>query len=123
MKLILDEGMPLSAAAALRRGGVEAAHLIELSMSGVSDRDVLAKALADGAVVATLDADFHQMLAVTGAARPSVIRVRIEGLQGEQMAALLKEVLDRAREEICGGAVVSVDGRRMRVRRLPLPLP
>jgi predicted nuclease of predicted toxin-antitoxin system len=120
MKVILDEGMPLRAAAALREAGIEASHILELGMGGATDREVLDKARGDGAVVATLDADFHQILASTGADRPSVIRVRIESLQGRQMAILLLAVLKQSRSEIEAGAALSVGSKSVRLRRLPI---
>ena len=120
MKLILDEGMPLRAAALLREAGIAAKHVLELAMGGASDDAILAQARQDGAVVATLDADFHQILATTGADGPSVIRVRIEGLQASQLAYLLLNLLNRSREAIAGGALVSVGENRVRIRKLPI---
>ena len=47
---------------------------------GKSDDDViLAWSLGKNAIVVTLDADFHSILAVSGASGPSVIRLRIQG--------------------------------------------
>ncbi len=59
MKLILDEGLPLRTAGLLRNAGVEAKHVLELGLTGASDQTILDKAKADGAAVATLDADFR----------------------------------------------------------------
>jgi predicted nuclease of predicted toxin-antitoxin system len=120
MKLILDEGMPLRAARALRDANLDARHVLELGMGGASDEAILGKAEAEGAIIATLDADFHRILAITGAKGPSVIRVRIEGLNGPQLAVLLRSVLERTEEELRAGAALSVNANRLRVRRLPL---
>jgi len=120
MKLLLDEGIPLRAAAALRGAGLDATHLLELEMGGVSDETVLGRARADGAIVVTLDADFHQILATNGALGPSVIRIRMEGLRVEQIVALLLDVLRQAESDLTAGAVVSVSGNRARLRRLPI---
>jgi predicted nuclease of predicted toxin-antitoxin system len=120
MKLILDEGTPLGAAKALRDAGIEATHVLELALRGATDVTVLARARTEGAAVVTLDADFHQILATTGADTPSVIRVRIEGLKGRQLAAVLLAVLGRTAKELQAGAVVSVTPRRIRLRKLPI---
>jgi predicted nuclease of predicted toxin-antitoxin system len=119
MKLILDEGLPFRAASILREAGIEAQHVLELRMGGASDEAILAKARLEGAAVATLDADFHQILAVTGADRPSVIRVRIEGLAAAPLAALLSDVVSRTRDELMTGAAISVSSNRLRLRKLP----
>ena len=120
MKLILDEGMPYRTASMLREAGIDARHVLELEMGGASDEAILERARLDAAVVATLDADFHQLLATTGADLPSVIRVRIEGLRSRQLADLLVEVLKQVGEEGLIGVAISVGHKRIRIRRLPI---
>jgi predicted nuclease of predicted toxin-antitoxin system len=120
MRLILDEGLPLRAATVLRAAGVEARHVLELGMGGASDQSVLDRARVERAVVATLDADFHRILATTGAEGPSVIRLRIEGLPSQQLADLLLNVMGRIGRQLDAGAVASVGERHIRVRRLPI---
>jgi predicted nuclease of predicted toxin-antitoxin system len=120
MKLILDEGMPRGAAIALRNSGVDASHVLDIGLGGASDATILARAVAEGAAVATLDSDFHQILAMTAARVPSVIRVRIEGLNSAQLAILLLAVLQRASTEMAAGAMVSVGRHSLRIRKLPI---
>jgi predicted nuclease of predicted toxin-antitoxin system len=89
-------------------------------MARAPDSLILDEARRRQAAVVTLDADFHALLAASRAASPSVVRVRIEGLKGEQLASLLAQVLDVAGAEIEAGAAVSVTVRRIRVRLLPI---
>ena len=72
------------------------------------------------AVVVTLDADFHYLLAISKATSPSVVRIRIEGLKGDRLAAILGRVIAAAASELAAGAVVSVTRSRIRVRALPI---
>ena len=67
-----------------------------------------------------MDADFHSLLALSGAVSPSVIRIRIEGLDGPALADLLELVIRSCRADIEQGAVVTVQERRVRVRLLPI---
>ena len=51
---------------------------------------------------------------------PSVIRIRLEGLKGQQLAVLLKTVLDRCQNDLESGAMVVVTEVGIRIRHLPL---
>jgi predicted nuclease of predicted toxin-antitoxin system len=120
MKLLLDQGLPRSAAARLRAGGVDVVHTGDCGLAGASDVEVLAAALKEGRTVVTLDTDFHAILALSGAAGPSVVRLRIEGLRGEALSGLVATVLSRCADDLAAGALVSVTEDQIRVRRLPI---
>lgn len=120
MKLLLDEDMPLRAAALLRQSGIDAFHVLEQSLGGSTDEYLIELAAKQNTVIATLDADFHRLMASSHATRPSVIRVRVDGLPASTMANLLESVLQSAAESLDRGAVVSVTLQQMRVRLLPL---
>ena len=76
--------------------------------------------LVEGMVIVTLDADFHALLALAGATAPSVIRIRIEGLRGAELAQLLINVLQVGNDDLLQGAMVSVTEHGVRIRRLPV---
>ena len=120
MKLLLDQGLPRSTVKHLHKFGIEATHVGELGLATASDEQILKFALQEGFVVATLDADFHALLAISKAISPSVVRIRIEGLRAEGLAALLKNVLEICADDLKRGAMVSVTEGTVRIRRLPL---
>jgi predicted nuclease of predicted toxin-antitoxin system len=49
---------------------------------------MVAWALEQTAIVVTLDADFHAILAVSRASTPSVIRIRMQGLDALEVVEL-----------------------------------
>jgi len=120
MKLLLDQGLPRSAALLLRTEELDAIHVGEIGMAAATDDEILVRGRQEQRTVVTLDADFHALLALSAALSPSVIRIRIEGLRSEGVTALLQKVLEEFSEELDLGAVVTVQETRMRVRRLPL---
>lgn len=120
MKLLLDQGLPRGAAQLLREAGLDAIHTGECGLSTASDSVLLRFAREEGRVVVTLDADFHTILALSGACAPSTIRVRIEGLRAGRMAELIQWVVERTRDELSRGAMVSVTETQVRVRPLPI---
>lgn len=81
LHLVLDQGIPRDAAIVLRKHEWQCTHVGEVSMAKAADAEILKWAVQRGAVIVTLDADFHTMLTVSRARGPSVIRLRIEGLR------------------------------------------
>jgi len=120
MKLILDQGLPRSTVAFLAQRGIDAVHVGDIGMASATDVSILDKARAEEFVVVTLDADFHMLMAFSGRSRPSIIRIRIEGLCGRDLADLLKSVLASCETDLAKGAMVSVQENRIRVRMLPI---
>jgi predicted nuclease of predicted toxin-antitoxin system len=120
MKLLLDQGTPRSTATLLRQAGFDTIHTGEIGMAESDDEEILKRALAEGRVIVTLDADFHAHLALSQARKPSVIRIRIEGLRAEQFSGLLQGIIQQCAEDLEGGAMISVRDYQIRVRRLPV---
>src|SRR5437763_9451937 len=98
MKLLLDQGLPRSAVALLSKAGVDTVHLGDIGQSSAEDAAILQLGRDQGRIVVTLDADFHALLAMSGADSPSVIRLRIEGLRAARLAELLQTVLTQCGE-------------------------
>jgi predicted nuclease of predicted toxin-antitoxin system len=120
MKLLLDQGTPRSAATILRRAGFDAVHTGETGLAEAEDSEIIRRASDEDRVVVTLDADFHTHLALTQACKPSVIRIRVEGLRSEEFSELLQNVLNQCADDLKAGAMISVNDFQIRVRRLPV---
>jgi len=120
MKLLLDQGTPRSAAALLRQAGFDAVHTGEIGMARAEDEEILRRAAMEERVVITLDADFHAHLALSQARKPSVIRIRLEGLRAEEFTELLQGVVHQCSDDLESGTMISVQQFQVRVRRLPI---
>jgi predicted nuclease of predicted toxin-antitoxin system len=120
VNLLLDQGLPRLAVPELRRFGFDVVHAGDVGMAAATDDELLLFARREGRIIVTLDADFHALLALSNAATPSVVRVRIEGLLAQPLAALLRTVLIVCEADLRAGAMVLVDAASVRVRALPL---
>lgn len=120
MTFLLDQGLPRSTVQHLEALGLEAEHVGALGLAMASDEAILAEGIARGATAVTLDADFHAILARSGAMQPSVIRIRMQGLKGEEMARVMNQVVQAIETDLLAGAAISVTDRRLALRRLPL---
>ena len=120
IRLLLDQGLPRSSAAILRTAGWDVVHTFETGLSRATDIELLEVARREKRTLVTLDADFHALLAVANADLPSVIRIRLEGLRGENLAELLVSIWPKISRQIEKGAMVKVTGSALRIRRLPI---
>lgn len=120
MRLLLDQGVPKYCAQLLRDMGHECMHVSDLGMQAADDEAIIEYA-ADGAyIVVTLDSDFHTMLAISGADRPSVIRVRIQGLNAAALVPRLRPVLATFEAELQRGCLLTIKDRKTTTRSLPI---
>jgi predicted nuclease of predicted toxin-antitoxin system len=120
MKFLLDQGIGRFTVSHLQAAGFSAEHVGDVGLAASPDQVILNHAAKSKAVVITLDADFHQLLAMTRAPGPSVIRIRIEGLKSEAIARLFVRVAAQFENELHAGAVISVSLDQARARLLPI---
>ena len=120
MRWLLDQGMPRSAVAILSRAQHDAIHVGDIGMSAAPDSSILRHALSENRIIVTLDADFHSSLALSGLSKPSVIRVREEGLKGAALAALILQIAKQFKSELETGCVMTFQAGKIRHRALPL---
>ena len=73
MKLLLDQGMPRGAVALLRQSGHDVVHVADIGLADADDGRILEQGRIDSQTIVTHDADFHALLALSGAATPSVV--------------------------------------------------
>jgi len=91
-----------------------------VGLSSADDKNIIAWCRAHGALVVTLDADFHTQIALSGERAPSAIRIRIEGLKGPDVTRILAEILHGHTDDLAAGALVTVQRERVRMRKLPI---
>ena len=119
-RVLLDQGLAPHAASILRRHTMDAVPVSEIGMEQAEDLQILEWARDDERVCVTLDHDFHAQLALTGHGRPSVVLLRVQGLDARSQADLIRSVSLRCEAALSEGAAVSADSESIRVRRLPL---
>jgi predicted nuclease of predicted toxin-antitoxin system len=88
-------------------------------MSKAADEEIVAWAGLDATVV-TLDVDFHAILAVSGRPKPSVVRLRIEGLGAAEVTSHVQQAIARFGAELGTGALVTVKLRKITCHGLPI---
>jgi predicted nuclease of predicted toxin-antitoxin system len=120
MRWLLDQGLPRTGADLLRGQGFDAIHVGEIGMASASDVEIIKAAERDDRVVVTLDADFHAILANTGAQKPSVIRIREEGLKASDVCQMVIRIHSRFSASLMAGCVMTVTSAKARIRMLPI---
>ena len=119
-RVLLDQGLAPHTAALLRFEGWDAIHVAEAGLSRADDAEILEFARQEHRTCVTLDHDFHTHLALSRSDGPSVILVRMEGLDSIHQAALIRRVWALCAADIGAGVAISVDQLAVRVRKLPL---
>ena len=120
MRCLLDQGLPRTGADLLRAQGFDAIHVSEIGMAAASDMEIIRAAERDDRIVITLDADFHAILANTNAPKPSVIRIREEGLKALEVCQMIVRIHDRFAASLDAGCVLTVNSSKARLRMLPI---
>ncbi|WP_169730673.1 DUF5615 family PIN-like protein [Calidithermus chliarophilus] len=99
--------------------GVEAVHWSALGALTARDEVLLEAAAEGGYVLLTHDQDMGTLLALARSHRPSVVLLRTGDLRPQGVGPRLLQILRGLEGELEAGAMVVVEDRRVRVRRLP----
>jgi predicted nuclease of predicted toxin-antitoxin system len=120
VKLLIDANLSPRVAAALRRAGYQACHVIDVDLACASDTQILAWAAEQERVIVSSDSDFGAILARQRRTTPSFVLLRhLNDLTPEEQAALLLANLPALAEALTAGAVATVLRDRIRLRPLP----
>ncbi|HDN80369.1 MAG: hypothetical protein DRI61_14910 [Chloroflexi bacterium] len=120
MKFLVDMDISPKTATYLRSLGYDAVHLHELGLDRLPDSSILKKARTEGRILITHDLDFSELMAASGAKLPSVIVFRLRNMHPERVNYYLREIINRYRESLERGAILSVSEGKVRVRSLPI---
>jgi predicted nuclease of predicted toxin-antitoxin system len=110
--LLLDQGIPTDAAQFLCSMGIDCLHVSELGLFSASDTEILHYAQLNARVIVTIDADFHTILMMNQHQSPSVIRIRLQGLDGQETASLLHPLVQQYSKELLAGCMLTVKQRK-----------
>ena len=120
MKLLLDMNMPPKLVGELASKGINAVHWYSVGAPDASDAEIISHAKDNDYVVVTHDLDFSAILSVTHGVKPSVIQIRAQGIDFEQVAMLIATAVSYYADDILHGAILSLDTDRARLHILPL---
>lgn len=117
MRLLADENIPLVSVQTLRAGGHDVLAASE-TMAGASDREVLARAGAEGRVLITFDRDFGTLAFKHGVSAPAgILLLRFVPSTPVEAVAVLLDLIGDLRLTFPGKFTV-VDRERVRQRSL-----
>jgi predicted nuclease of predicted toxin-antitoxin system len=119
MRWLLDQGLPQSATGLLNQSGHDAVHVGHFGMAKASDAEILNLGREAYRVVVTLDADFHSLLAHSREGKPSVVRIREEGLKAPELSEILDRIGKRFEAELTEGCLLTYLKGKVRIRKIP----
>jgi predicted nuclease of predicted toxin-antitoxin system len=120
MRFLADVGISRSTAAELRLREHDVVHLSEVGLHRLLDEEILRLARREQRVILTFDLDFGDLLAAGAYALPSVIIFRLQDQTPVSVTPKLLSLIAERGREIEEGAIVIVEERRYRLRRLPI---
>ncbi|MGV3553271.1 DUF5615 family PIN-like protein [Rhizobium sp.] len=119
MKLLVDMNLSPTWVAFLDRMQITTVHWSAIGAPDASDHDIMEYARDHELIVLTSDLDFSAILASSSASRPSVIQLRAHDLRPSQIGERVVAAINRFKQELTRGAVLTIDVSNARVRLLP----
>jgi predicted nuclease of predicted toxin-antitoxin system len=121
VKFLVDNALSPIVALGLRRLGHDAVHVRERNLQEAEDEVVLQSACREHRIVITADTDFPALTALWHSSEPSIIFFKTRGCRRPfQQLAVLRSNLPKLENDLLTGAIVVIEDRRIRIRRLPI---
>lgn len=115
MKLLLDENLSPQHASELRIAGHDAVAVLEIGVAGATDEEVLRFAVANGRILATLDADFGNVMRFPPERTLGIVRRKVHPTEERIRQFIRRAVLFLQNIDIVGRLAV-VDDDKIRIR-------
>jgi predicted nuclease of predicted toxin-antitoxin system len=122
LKFLIDNAVSPAIAAHLRIAGHDAIHVRDCGLGSARDELILERAAIEGRILVSADTDFGDLLAETGAARPSVVLFRRTSGKPVEEIGLLSATLRHkdVQDALERGCIVVVEPKKIRIRALPI---
>lgn len=120
MKLLVDMNLAPDWVPFLEAYGWEAEHWSQIGNPNVPDTDLFQWARENKSIILTQDLDFSQILYATREDGPSVVLLRMDNEFDPAARAHIGAALAQAQSALQTGALLTVSGKRVRLRHLPI---
>jgi predicted nuclease of predicted toxin-antitoxin system len=112
MKILIDMNLSPKWADCLINNGIEAVHWVNIGMSDARDDEIMTYARNNDFIVMTCDLDFGTILANTHHSKPSIVQIRTQNFNINQMAEMVSSALMQNEYELQKGAVLTIDAKK-----------
>lgn len=119
MKVLVDMNLSPDWVPLLASHGWEARHWSQVGACNAPDTELMRWAREHGHVVLTQDLDFPQLLYATKDNGPSVVLLRMDNEFDSTARDHVCVALALAESDLSAGALLTISGNRVRLRRLP----
>jgi predicted nuclease of predicted toxin-antitoxin system len=120
IRVVVDMNLGGSWVGGLSAAGIDAVHWSSVGHPTAPDAEIFAWAALNDRVILTCDLDFTDILASSGANKPSVLVLRVRDVTALSMGRAVANVLLRQEDALKQGALIMLDAARSRLRVLPL---
>lgn len=120
LKFIADIHISPLTVEALRKKGYDIVRITDKLPSTASDKEIILLAHQERAAIITQDLDFSAIIAQSGLNGPSIISLRLDNAKPDVISRLLVTVLPLIETELSEGAIISINEKEYRVKRLPV---
>lgn len=120
MKFLIDQLLPNRAEKELQLRGWDAVYARTVGLAASSDEEIVQWCRANKRIIVTSDADFPMLVALSGSKEPSVIRIRMQGLDAKDVAEIVARTGEAHAIDLAEGALITIREHAIRVRRLPI---
>jgi len=104
----------------LKKNGYDIIRITDKLPATSSDAAIIQLAYREQAVIITQDLDFSALIAQSGLNWPSVISLRLDNAKPDKITWILNAVLPQIKTELTEGAIISIDEKEYRIRKLPI---
>jgi len=104
----------------LKKNGYDIIRITDKLPATSSDAAIIQLAYREQAIIITQDLDFSALIAQSGLNWPSVISLRLDNAKPDKITWILNAVLPQIKTELTEGAIISIDEKEYRIRKLPM---